>query len=128
MRPRAAAHAQRYYMLLHSLANVSLLAGVTLAQTAGEQAGGHPPSSVETELCSIGTVFQKLQEIKTNPDCLAGCNGGTGGECGAEWTPAAGDECNSACGFVFEPFWDTWSVALLAFASLAGVFSLVPTM
>ena len=39
--------------------------------------GGAPPKEVEMALCDIGTVFLHLTEIKANPDCTAGCAGGT---------------------------------------------------
>ena len=67
--------------------------------------GGRPPAEVEMELCDIGTVFMKLMQIKGNDDCRAGCPGGAGA-CGDEWYPGGEDSCSSACGIVFEPFWD----------------------
>ena len=43
-----------------------------------QMVGGAPPKEVEMALCDIGTVFIELTEIKANPDCTAGCAGGTG--------------------------------------------------
>ena len=51
--------------------------------------------------CSIQTVFAGLSAIKQDPDCRSGCPG----SCPDDWTPAADDTCNAACGRVFEPFW-----------------------
>ena len=70
-----------------------------------QMVGGAPPKEVEMALCDIGTVFIKLTEIKANPDCTAGCAGGTG-ECGdiGQWYPGRADLCSAECGVVFEPF------------------------
>ena len=65
--------------------------------------GGAPPEEVEMAMCDIATVFAKLTEIKANPDCTAGCAGGTG-ECPASWYPGRADMCSAECGRVFEPF------------------------
>jgi hypothetical protein len=65
--------------------------------------GGRPQHEVETELCTIADVFGKINSIKTNPDCEAGCAGGTG-ICPNDWYPTGSDECSGACGAVFEPF------------------------
>ena len=70
-----------------------------------QMVGGAPPKEVEMALCDIGTVFLHLTEIKANPDCTAGCAGGTG-ECGdiSQWYPGRADMCSAECGVVFEPF------------------------
>ena len=70
-----------------------------------QMVGGAPPKEVEMALCDIGTVFLELTEIKANPDCTAGCAGGTG-ECGdiSQWYPGRADLCSAECGVVFEPF------------------------
>ena len=70
-----------------------------------QMVGGAPPKEVEMALCDIGTVFIELTEIKANPDCTAGCAGGTG-ECGdiSQWYPGRADLCSAECGVVFEPF------------------------
>ena len=70
-----------------------------------QMVGGAPPKEVEMALCDIGTVFLHLTEIKANPDCTAGCAGGTG-ECGdiGQWYPGRADLCSAECGVVFEPF------------------------
>ena len=68
-----------------------------------QMVGGAPPKEVEMALCDIGTVFLELTEIKANPDCTAGCAGGTG-ECPASWYPGRVDMCSAECGRVFEPF------------------------
>ncbi len=54
------------------------------------------------EVCSIGAVFSGLGEVKANGDCQAGCNSGSG-DCPPDWTPGRADNCNAACGAVFEP-------------------------
>ena len=68
-----------------------------------QMVGGAPPEEVEMAMCDIATVFAKLTEIKANPDCTAGCAGGTG-ECPASWYPGRADMCSAECGVVFEPF------------------------
>jgi hypothetical protein len=69
------------------------------------QLGGQPPKQIEMELCTIGDVFGKVNQITSDPSCRAGCAGGTG-ECpDPTWMPAAADECNPQCGQIFEPFW-----------------------
>ena len=68
-----------------------------------QMVGGAPPEEVEMAMCDIATVFAKLTEIKANPDCTAGCAGGTG-ECPASWYPGRVDMCSAECGRVFEPF------------------------
>ena len=68
-----------------------------------QMVGGAPPKDVEMALCDIGTVYLKLTEIKSNPDCTAGCAGGTG-ECPPSWYPGRADMCSAECGVVFEPF------------------------
>ena len=65
--------------------------------------GGRPPQGVSAELCTIADVFSKMSTIKNDPDCRAGCAGGTG-ICPDDWYPNSSDECSSACGAVFEPF------------------------
>ena len=65
--------------------------------------GGRPQHEIETELCTIADVFVKINSIKTDPDCEAGCAGGTG-ICPNDWYPTGSDECSGACGAVFEPF------------------------
>jgi hypothetical protein len=83
--------------------------GVVLAPDTGDGTGrrhlqgGRPQHEVETELCTIADVFGKINSIKTNPDCEAGCAGGTG-ICPNDWYPTGSDECSGACGAVFEPF------------------------
>ena len=68
-----------------------------------QMVGGAPPEEVEMAMCDIGTVFTTLTEIKANPDCTAGCAGGTG-ECPESWYPGRADMCSAECGVVFEPF------------------------
>ena len=55
------------------------------------------------EPCNVVDLFNYLEGITTNPDCRAGCLGGTG-DCGNAWTPGGIDRCNAACGRAFEPF------------------------
>ena len=74
--------------------------GAVRAQAAA-QIGGAPPKAVQTQLCTIGDVFGKLQDITSNEECRSGCGQG---ECPPGWMPAAMDECNPQCGRVFEPF------------------------
>jgi hypothetical protein len=76
--------------------------------------GGRPQHEIETELCTIADVFVKINSIKTDPDCEAGCAGGTG-MCPDDWYPTGSDECSGACGAVFEPF--VSSSAVVASAS-----------
>lgn len=94
------------------MANLSALAsGACLLMsslgTAGAQAaaqiGGRPPKEVEAELCTIADVFGKMAQITTDADCLSGCAGGSG-VCPTQWYPSSQDECNAACGRIFEPF------------------------
>lgn len=80
---------------------------------AAAQVGARPPKAVVTALCSIGDVFGKLTEIKTDADCAAGCAGGTG-MCPAEWYPSAADTCSPECGQVFEPFCELPLLSLLS--------------
>ena len=84
---------------------------------AAEQIGGRPPSDVETDLCSIASVFNQLQVIQTNEDCMLGC---ANGQCPENWIPGAADVCNAACGAVFEPFWDQCG-AMLTNANMGGM-------
>ena len=84
---------------------------ISLWVDASAQIGGLPPSQVVAEECTIGSVFNHLQEIKANADCLAGC---ATSDCGPEWYPGEGDLCNAACGAVFEPFWDSCGTILVA--------------
>ena len=81
--------------------------GAVRAQAAA-QIGGAPPKAVQTQLCTIGDVFGKLQDITSNEECRSGCGQG---ECPPGWMPAAMDECNPQCGRVFEPF---CAIALLS--------------
>ena len=75
--------------------------------------GGRPPKDVEMELCDIGTVFAKLNEIKSNPDCHSQPAPST-------WYPGRADTCNAACGIVFEPFWDQCG-EMLTVAGMGGM-------
>ena len=75
--------------------------------------GGRPPKDVEMELCDIGTVFAKLNEIKSNPDCHSQPAPPT-------WYPGRADTCNAACGIVFEPFWDQCG-EMLTVAGMGGM-------
>jgi len=85
--------------------NVSPIKSVnsTRRLQSAQMVGGAPPTEVEMALCDIATVFATLTEIKANPDCTAGCAGGTG-ECPASWYPGRADMCSAECGVVFEPF------------------------
>jgi hypothetical protein len=85
--------------------NVSPIKSVnnTRRLQGAQMVGGAPPEEVEMAMCDIATVFAKLTEIKANPDCTAGCAGGTG-ECPASWYPGRVDMCSAECGRVFEPF------------------------
>ena len=85
------------------LACLSGYLGAAGAQSAA-QIGGRPPKAVETELCTIADVFGEMAQITTDPDCQAGCAGGTG-VCPASWFPGSEDECSPQCGRIFEPFW-----------------------
>ena len=110
-------------MLRIAAAAATLLVQGASAQGAS-QIGGRPPTEVETELCSIATVFTQLQAIKDNDDCKAGCGNEFGAhgaqECGNDWYPGGSDECNALCGQVFEPFWDTCG-AMLTEAHMGGM-------
>eukprot|EP01046_Picozoa_sp_COSAG06_P002901 COSAG06_NODE_106_length_23773_cov_20.279083_15_plen_172_part_00 len=55
------------------------------------------------DLCVITTVFGQLMDIIDDPNCRAGCAGGTG-VCPTDWFPSADDVCTAECGLVFEPF------------------------
>jgi len=81
--------------------------------------GGRPQHEIETELCTIADVFGKINSIKTNPDCEAGCAGGTG-ICPDDWYPTGSDECSGACGAVFEPFVRS-SAVVVASASVVPI-------
>eukprot|EP01047_Picozoa_sp_COSAG01_P010279 COSAG01_NODE_432_length_17115_cov_126.732593_14_plen_172_part_00 len=70
-----------------------------------------PPKKIKTSLCSISSVFQKLQAVKVAPECRAGC---AGGKCPPDWFPRNKDKCSAGCGKVFEPFWDECGDMLLA--------------
>ena len=84
-------------------AGLLALTTTTAHAQAAAQVGARPPKAVVTAMCSIGDMFGKLTQIKTDADCMAGCAGGTGA-CPAEWYPGAADECSPECGAVFEPF------------------------
>jgi hypothetical protein len=70
-------------------------------------------------LCYISSLFTHLTSITTNPDCRAGCAGGSGA-CGEEWYPGAADACSKKCGRVFEPFWDECG-GMLVDAKMGGM-------
>ena len=78
-----------------------------------QMVGGAPPKAVEMALCDIGTVFAKLNEIKSNPDCHSQPAPPT-------WYPGRADTCNAACGIVFEPFWDQCG-EMLTVAGMGGM-------
>ena len=93
--------------------------GRTGARWGGGGAVGGRAAGVEMEMCDIGTVVMKLMQIKGNDDCRAGCPGGAGA-CGDEWYPGGEDSCSSACGIVFEPFWDQCGEMLVS-AGMGGM-------
>jgi hypothetical protein len=70
-------------------------------------------------LCHIGSLFQHLTAITTNPACRHGCNDGSG-DCPSEWYPSRADSCNIDCGKIFEPFWDECG-EMLTEAQLGGM-------
>eukprot|EP01047_Picozoa_sp_COSAG01_P094164 COSAG01_NODE_25123_length_754_cov_22.123664_1_plen_237_part_10 len=45
---------------------------------------------------------QRLQAVKTAPECRAGC---AGGNCPPDWMPSSADRCSAACAKVAIPFW-----------------------
>lgn len=77
------------------------------------------PKEVDLGTCTIMSVFQDLTAITTSAECQAGCNGGSG-DCPDQWYPGAQDTCSSACGIVFEPFWDMCGV-MLTEAQMGGM-------
>ena len=78
-----------------------------LPSFAYAQIGGIiPPNAGGAAECTISSVFTGLNEIKLNPSCQQGCNSGSG-DCPDDWTPGSIDECDTSCGQVFEPFWDS---------------------
>jgi hypothetical protein len=77
------------------------------------------PKEVDLGICTIMSVFQDLQQITTSPECMAGCNSGSG-DCPPEWYPSAQDSCNAECGRIFEPFWDQCGVMLTG-AQMGGM-------
>ena len=77
------------------------------------------PKEVDLGTCTIMSVFQDLTAITTSAECQAGCNGGSG-DCPDQWYPGAQDTCSSACGLVFEPFWDMCGV-MLTEAQMGGM-------
>jgi hypothetical protein len=89
----------------------TLLLAIGCDAQGHNMAGGQPPAAVQTQLCTISSVFAHLQTIKTAPDCTAGCAGG--GPCPTDWYPGNSDTCNAACGRIFEPFWYVCISALL---------------
>ena len=94
------------------------MAGAPLSSALNSRPLNSVPSLAQ-ELCDIGTVFAKLMEIKSNPDCTAGCAGGSG-QCPAQWYPGQADTCSAECGRVFEPFWDQCGEMLVA-AGMGGM-------
>ena len=74
------------------------------------------PARAQRAPCNIGALYQHLQEITTNPECLAGRDGGRGPppteDPAAVWYPNSMDDCNLMCGAVYEPFWDQCGGAL----------------
>eukprot|EP01047_Picozoa_sp_COSAG01_P120973 COSAG01_NODE_49736_length_369_cov_1.177778_1_plen_92_part_01 len=87
-------------LLLHTTLAAGILLLVTRCDAQGHNmAGGQPPAAVQTQLCTISSVFAHLQTIKTDPDCTAGC---AGGSCPIDWYPGNSDTCNAACGRIFE--------------------------
>ena len=82
-------------------AAAALLGGVLLLWVAGaadaqaaSQVGGKPPAEVKTKLCTISSVFAKLNSIKTNKECLKGCSK-VKGKCPNNWYP--GKAVRSLC-------------------------------
>ena len=53
------------------------------------------------DTCAITIVFGQLMAIKSDVNCMAGCEGGS---CPADWYPSGADTCSAECGLVFEPF------------------------
>jgi hypothetical protein len=95
----------------------TLLLAIECDAQGHNMAGGQPPAAVQTQLCTISSVFAHLQTIKTDPDCTAGC---AGGSCPTDWYPGNSDTCNAACGRIFEPFWCVCISALLPGVDIAG--------
>ena len=81
--------------------------------------GGRPPKAIVTTFCSIGDVFAHMTAITSDPNCMAGCAGGTG-VCPPNWYPGRADQCSPDCGRVYEPFWDECG-AMLTQANMGGM-------
>lgn len=73
------------------------------AQASGGGAtmiGGRPPKEIVLATCNIMDLFGHLSEITLDPNCRAGCDGGT---CPTQWYPSAHDICSAECGRVRDP-------------------------
>lgn len=84
------------------------IAGAADAQAAS-QVGGKPPAAVKTQLCSISSVFAKLNSIKHNKECLKGCSK-VKGKCPNDWYP--GKAVRSLCLSLTLSFLVPWLVVV----------------
>lgn len=101
-------------------AKLHLLAMLMFSSRHVGDAQLQPPGGAAVKWCTIGSVFSKLQQIKSSTDCRAGCSGHA---CPPDWMPGKADVCSAPCGRIFEPFWDECGKLLIQ-AKIGGIVGL----